>query len=307
MQALRKILPPLNSLVAFEAAARHLSFTRAGEELLVSREAVSRQIRNLESDLGVKLFARLHRALALTREGADFQAVVERSLGGIAQSAGALRRPGQPARVTITATIALASFWLTPRLPRFRARHPDVEVRVVVSDPPVDMAAEGIDAGLRYGGGEWSGLIATHLFDIESFPVCAPAYLDTGPPIETPADLAHHTLLNLDGLSHQAEDWSWWLAESGVRPPDPSHILGFDNYANVIQAALDRQGIALGFSHLLDRELSDGALVRPLDCVRSRGEAVYLVVSRSIMPSPSARKFCAWVLAEDAAQSHEAG
>ena len=125
MQSLRARLPPIKSLVAFEASARLLSFTRAGQELRVSREAVSRQIRILESHLGVKLFVRLHRALELTQAGEAFHAVVRESLESIARSADALQRAGQPAKVTVTATIAIASYWLTPRLPKFRAAHPD--------------------------------------------------------------------------------------------------------------------------------------------------------------------------------------
>ena len=181
MQSLRSRLPPLNALVAFEASARHLSFTRAGQELGVSREAVSRQIRNLEDHLGVALFRRRHRALDLTPAGEELEAVVRQSLDKIAHTASALQRRRRPSRLTVTATIAIATFWLTPRLPRFRAAHPGAELRVVVSDAPVDMAAEGIDVGLRYGDGKWRGLKTRHLFDVESFPVCAPGYLEAGP------------------------------------------------------------------------------------------------------------------------------
>jgi len=302
MPTLRSQLPPLNSLVAFEAAARHLSFTRAGDELLVSREAVSRQIRLLEGHLGVKLFVRLHRALALTEAGAAFQAEVRQGLEAIARSAGAVRHDGQRPKVTITATIALASFWLTPRLSRFRAAYPGTEIRVVVSDAPGDMAAEGIDVGLRYGDGVWPGLAATRLFDIESFPVAAPGYLADHPPIRTPADLAGHTLLNLDGTPHAVEDWSWWLKGVGAPPPAAGDMLGFDSYANVIQAAVAGQGLALGYGGIIDLLLADGTLVRPLKSALSRGQAVHLVVPRTANPTPNVKAFCDWVLAEAGAR-----
>ena len=298
MQSLRSRLPPLNALVAFEASARHLSFTRAGQELGVSREAVSRQIRNLEDHLGVALFRRRHRALDLTPAGEELEAVVRQSLDKIAHTASALQRRRRPSRLTVTATIAIATFWLTPRLPRFRAAHPGAELRVVVSDAPVDMAAEGIDVGLRYGDGKWRGLKTRHLFDVESFPVCAPKYLEAGAPIARPEDLVAHTLLNLDGTPHVVEDWRWWLGGAAVAPTATLHILGFDSYANVIQAACDGQGVALGFSGIVDGLLARGDLVRPIADSRGRGQAVYLAVPAGAELSPLARKFFDWVLAE---------
>ncbi len=298
MSSLRSKLPPLNSLVAFEAAARHLSFTRAAEELLISREAVSRQIRILEKHLGVKLFRRLYRALELTHAGVAFGSVVEDSLRRMAHAAGTIRRADRPSRITVGATVAIATFWLTPRLPGFRAIHPDAEIRVVVSDRPLDLIAEGIDLALRYGDGNWPGLRATPLFDVTSFPVCAPDYLAKSGPMRAPADLLRHTLLNLDGATHAPEDWAWWLVESGLHMPASYRTMGFDNYANVIQAALGGQGIALGYSHIVDDLLSEGRLVRPLSIILSKGHAAYLVVPTAAHLAPNVRKFHDWILAE---------
>ena len=299
MPNLRRRLPPLNSLVAFEASARHLSFTKAGRELRVSREAVSRQIRILEDHLGVVLFERLYRALALTKAGEEFQRSVRQHLEAIARAAESLERAGKPARLTVTATIAISSYWLTPRLPRFRAAHRDAEIRVVVSDAPVDLSA-GIDLGLRYGEGRWPGLRARHLFDVESFPVCAPDYAARSGRIAGPGDLVAHTLLNLDGPSHAGEDWTWWLKGAGVAPRDDLQILGFDNYANVIQAALEGQGVALGFSGIVDPLVARGQLVRPIPASFSAGCAVYLVTPEDVALSPLAQQFYDWVLAEAA-------
>ena len=303
MASLSSKLPPLNSLVAFEAAARHLSFTRAAEELLVSREAVSRHIRNLEGHLGTALFRRLHRALELTAAGNAFRPVVRASLENIARGARALQGGGHPSRITVTATVAIASFWLTPRLPRFRSRHPEAEIRMVIADREVDMAAEEIDVGLRYGDGGWPGLAATRLFDIDSFPVCAPGYLDDSAPLEVPGDLLRQTLLNLDGTAHSTEDWTWWLAGAGVSLPASFRMLGFDNYANVIQAAMDGQGVALGFSHIVSEQLARGQLVRPLAHSLSKGYAVYLVVPEGASLSPNAQNFFDWIVAEAAIQT----
>jgi LysR family glycine cleavage system transcriptional activator len=306
MRSLRARLPPLNALVAFEASARHLSFTRAAEELGVSREAVSRQVRHLEDRLGAALFRRRHRALDLTPAGRELAAQARESLEAVARAAEALQRRRRPARLTVTATIALATFWLTPRLPRFRAAHPGAEIRVVVSDAAPDLAAEGIDVGLKYGDGRWPGLSARRLFACRSFPVCAPGYLEAAPPLRTAADLAGHTLLNLDGAPHAPEDWRWWLEGAAAPPGRPLDILGFDSYANVIQAACDAQGVALGFAGIIDGLLARGDLVRPLPDSRDPGRAVYLVAPAGAALSPLARAFHDWVLAEAAGQGPEA-
>ncbi len=303
MQSLRSKLPPMNSLVTFEAAARHLSFTAAGRELLVSREAVSRQIRLLEDHLGVKLFARLYRALELTEAGRELLSVVAESLANIARTAATLQRAGRPSRITVTATIAIASFWLTPRLPRFRASHPDAEIRVIVSDAPLHSVAESFDVALRYGDGNWPGHKAARLFDVHSFPVCSPDYLKNAAPIVAPADLLQHTLLNLDGTPHSLEDWNWGLVEAGVHMPAPCRVLGFDSYATVIQAALDSQGIALGFSRIVDDLVSRGDLVRPVQSAFSKGCAAYLVVPGGVGLAPVAQDFFDWVLAEADSQA----
>ena len=298
MANLRTRLPPPNSLIAFEAAARHLSFTRAAEELLVSREAVSRQIRLLEKNLGLKLFDRLYRTLALTAAGRALAPEVQDSLERIAATAARLRGPHRPARLTIGATVAIATFWLTPRLPRFRARHPEAEIRIVVSDHAADMIANGIDIALRYGDGNWPGLTAARLFDIASFPVCAPEYLARSEPIRRASDLLGHTLLNLDGASHAPEDWTWWLVESGVRMPASLRTLGFDNYANVVQAALGGQGIALGYSGIVDDLVAAGRLIRPVPTTFSKGHAVYLVRPTAAAGRADVEKFRAWILSE---------
>jgi len=298
MQSLSSKLPPLKSLVAFEAVARHLSLTRAGEELRISREAVSRHIRVLEEHLGVKLFDRLHRAVSLTPPGEKMQTVVMESLENIAYVSGAIGRPRMPFKITVSATIAISSFWLTPRLASFRENYPNIEIHVAISDQPRDMLTDQIDVGLRYGNGSWTGLDSIRLFDIHSFPVCSPQYLEEAKPILSPADLLNHSLVNLDGTTHAAEDWWWWLKEQEVRVPPSFRMIGLDSYDNVIQLALNGQGVALGFSGLVDQLLEDGRLVRPLDETLTRNNAVYVVTPSSMSFAPKVQNFIDWIVAE---------
>jgi len=298
MRNLRFKLPPLNSLVIFEAAARHLSFTLAGEELRISREAVSRQIRSLESFVDAKLFMRLHRALELTDAGTKLQATVSDSLGAIADTTSELIDPKAGLTVVVSATVAIATFWLTPRLPRFRAAYPGTSIHVTVMDNPGNMRHAGVNIGLRYGDGSWPGLIAIRLFDVESIPVCAPNYLMNAPALTGPEDLHHHTLLNLDGASHAPEDWTWWLNSFGAPVPEVGQGIGFDNYANVILAATNGQGVALGFSGLVDEMIEQGQLVAPLAAQHGRGMGVYLVIPNEAPMSTSTRQFHDWLLDE---------
>ena len=298
MSSLRSRLPPVNSLIAFEASARLGSFTRAGEEMTISREAVSRHIRLLENHLGTALFVRKHRAIELTRAGSEFQTVVHKALEEIARSADGLKESGRRPKVAVSATVAIASFWLTPRLPKFRAQHPDAELRVIVSDAPVGRTSDMADVCLHYGDGTWPGFDVVHLFDTSTFPVCAPDYADTAGAIKKPDDLTRHTLLNLDGAQHAVEDWYWWFEGNGVEQPNRLRMLGFDNYANVIQAASDGQGVALGFSGIVDHLLDKGSLVRPLQGDLSKGLGVYALVRNGTRLKPAARKFFDWVLSE---------
>ena len=290
----------MKSLVAFEAAARHLSLTRAGEELRISREAASRHIRVLEEHLGVKLFDRLHRGVALTAPGQKFQAVVLESLGNIASVSASISRPGKSSSITVSATIAISSFWLTPRLARFRAKYPDIEIHVVISDQPHDLISGQIDVGLRYGDGQWPGLNAIHLFNVDSFPVCSPDYLAGAGPLNEPADLLNHTLVNLDGSTHAAEDWWWWLKEHNVRVPQSFSMLGLDSYDNVIQLAVKGEGVALGFSGIVNEFLADGRLVQPIAATLSRNNAVYVLTPSTQSPSSTVQEFIDWIVEEAA-------
>lgn len=304
MANLRSKLPPLNSLVTFEAAARHLNFTRAAEELLVTQAAVSRQIQVLEEHLGVTLFRRRHRTLELTTFGQRLHQAVTMGLEHIANTAADIRRAPREGEVTVSTSVTFANYWLMSRVAKFRAGNPDVELRLVASAPVSDLAAAGVDLAVRYGRGRWSGVQAHHLLDNEIFPVCAPGYMADRPALKDPADLIHEMLLHLVEFDRNWMTWDAWLRALGVAQRPAKRGLEFDNYLVLIQAALDGQGIALGGGRLADDFLARGALIRPIEATLRSDWSFYLVVPTEVPLSEPARRFRDWILAEAQATGH---
>ncbi|MEM7223173.1 MAG: transcriptional regulator GcvA [Pseudomonadota bacterium] len=297
MLGLRSKLPPPNSLVMFEAAARHLNFTKAAKELRVTQAAVSRQIQLLEDHLGIDLFRRMPRDLQLTPAGHRFQAAVTMGLEHIANTASELRRFRRGDEVTISTSVTFASYWLMSRVAKFRAANPEVELRLVASAPVSDLAAAGIDLAVRYGKGDWPGAEAIHLMDNEVFPVCAPGYLNQRT-LTGPGDLRGETLLHLVEYDRNWVTWEAWLRAVGIEEPALKRGLQFDNYLVLIQAALDGQGVALGGGRLADDLLARGALVRPIDTTLRSDRGFYLLLPSGVPPSEPVARFRDWILAE---------
>ena len=295
MRTLKRSLPHPNALVAFEATARHLSITRAADELALTQAAVSRKIKGLEEDLGVALFRRLHRALRLTAEGERLHAAVGASLWRIAETAEALREQGAPAQVSLQTTIAFAAFWLMPRLPEFRAAYPEVSVRLSASDEQADLAAEGLDAAVRFGAGRWPGLAGRRLMAEEVFPVCSPGYLARNPELRTPEDLYAHTLLHLDVSYRDWMDWGDWFRGLDLAAPAIKRGLRFNTYIILVQAATAGEGVALGWRRLVQDMLRGGSLVQPLAASRAAGGAYHLVWPEATGPTPETRCFLDWI------------
>ncbi len=298
MMSLRSKLPPPNSLVVFEAAARLLNFTRAAAELGVTQAAVSRQIRGLEEHLGVELFRRRPRALSLTPPGRRLQAATTMGLEHIASTAAALRQARGDAEVTVSTSVSFASYWLMSRIAKFRVAHPEAEIRLVASRPVANLAVAGIDLAVRYGRGDWPGVEAVHLMNNEVFPVCTPGYLEGRPTLERPGDLPGETLLHLIEHDRNWVTWEAWLKSQGVseRPARRGHE--FDNYLGLIQAALDGQGIALGGGRLADDFIMRGALVRPIAAAMRSERGFYLLIPDDVPLSPPAALFRDWLLSE---------
>ena len=286
-------LPPLNALRTFEAAARHLSFTRAAEELHVTQAAVSHQVRALEDHLGVRLFRRRGRPLSLSEAGQALLPGLQDAFDRIEDSA-KRARPGHDEWVlTVTVMPSFAGAWLIPRLPWLAERHPGVDVRLSATYDLVDLMREDFDVGVRYGPGSWPGdLRIDRLMDEDLFPVCSPALLERGPPLERPEDLRHHTLLHDDHVV----DWRMWLLAAGIRGIDTERGPTLNYSDLVLQSAVSGHGVALARSVLAARFLASGELVRPFEFSLPSKYAYYVVSAAAKANQPKVRQFREWIL-----------
>ena len=294
MESLRKSLPPPNALVAFEAAARHLNFTRAAAELGVSQVAVSKHVKTLERDLGVLLFDRLPRRLELTQEGRKFYNAVTVSLRHMAQVAEELRQVPGGARLVISTTLAFASHWLMPRLTRFRSRHKDIDVVLLASDPYFGDESSAPHVSIRFHRPEPPGADVRKLFHEEIFPVCSPEFAEAGR-LSSAADLVRAPLLHLDEPRHEPMNWTLWLRAFGVEVGGSLPGPHFVNFNEAMYAAETGQGVSLGWRHLCDDALAAGRLVCPLDEVLQTDWAYYLMLPPAHQLSDQARAFADWI------------
>ena len=296
-------LPPLDPLEAFEAAARHLSFTKAGDELALTQSAVSRQVAALEAFFGVPLFQRLHRALRLSDEGLLLQRTVVDVLQQLHQTSAALRGERRLKTVVVTTTAGFAGLWLIPRLAGFTASRPGVDVRISASYALVNLDRDGVDVAVRYQTEAGAGAEGLRLFGEVVMPVCAPKLRrDPGRPLKRPEDLRHHCLLHLDnGPGSQLLEWPLWLRALKLEGLEPASVLHFSMYDQMIQAAVNGQGVALGRMPLVNDLIAQRKLVAPFSqsVVSPRGYFVFQ--SQASRRKPEVREFLDWLLAEAAA------
>jgi LysR family glycine cleavage system transcriptional activator len=294
-------LPPLNALRAFEAAARHLSFTRAADELHVTQTAISHQIRGLEERLGVRLFRRLPRGLLLTEEAQRYLPPVRDAFDRIAAATEQLGAGSSGGRLTVSVLPSFAAKWLVPRLGRFRVAHPDLDLRISASSQLVDFARDDVDVAIRMGRGRYPGLRVDRLFGESMVPVCAPELL-TGPqPLRRPGDLRHHVLLHDDDHT----GWQLWLELAGVAGVDPRRGPIFTDSAMVVQAAAEGQGVAIARRVLAAADLAAGRLVQPFEVSVPHDLAYYLVSPEATAEQPRIKAFRAWLLTEAEAEAAE--
>jgi LysR family glycine cleavage system transcriptional activator len=287
-------LPSLNGLRAFEAAARHLSFTQAAAELNVTQTAISHQIRRLEQELGVSLFVRQNRALALTPEARNYLPGVRSAFNDLRLATERLLRHDDHV-LTVSTLASLAAKWLLPRLTSFQDANPGIDVRITTSTGLVDFQRDRVDAAIRYGRGHWPGVRATWLMADEVFPVCSPALLRGAHPLRRPQDLKHHVLLH---NSTSGDDWRQWLTAAGL-PADISTQRGatFDLILMTIQAAIDGTGVAMGRTSYVQDDIAKGRLVVPFKIALPANAGFYLVVPDGVAEPPKLVAFRQWLVA----------
>src|SRR4029077_7632252 len=252
-------LPQLNAIKAFEAAARHVSFTRAAAELCVTQGAVSHQVKALESELGIKLFNRERQRLIITDAGRDYLAVVRDAFDRIAMGTERLVERQNSGTLTVSTSPYFAAKWLVNRLGRFADAHPEIDLRVSATMHHVDFAREDVDLAIRHGNGDWPGLDAVNLCGEELFPVCSPALLKSRRGVHSPEDVLQFPLLHLD----DRRDWSRWLEVAGAAGEGLLHGPILNHASMLIDAAINGQGIALARTTLVAADLIDGRLIRP--------------------------------------------
>jgi LysR family transcriptional regulator, glycine cleavage system transcriptional activator len=296
-------LPPLNAIRIFEAAARHLSFTRAADELHVTQAAISHQMKALEARLGVALFRRAGRGLVLTEAAQTYLADVRLVLDRLAEATRRLKAQERSGVLTATILPSFAAKWLLPRLPRFRAAHPEIDLRISSDSRAVDFAHEEFDLGIRTGRGAWPGLRAELIARAVLFPVCSPALLTGAHPLRVPADLRWHTLLH----DEPRDGWRMWLNLVEADGVDPERGPGFSTASLVIQAAVEGHGVALASDALARDDLLAGRLVRPFAASLPADYAYWLVYPEPYATRPKLVAFRDWLIAEAAASRDEIG
>lgn len=287
-------LPPLTTLPAFDAAARHLSFTKAAEELFVTHGAVSRAIKNLEEQLGVTLFERGTRSVRLTAVGDPYARAVREMLDQLAAATATATTRSSDTTLTVSTSGGFAGKWLVPRLYRFHRAHSDIDVRVSTTGTLTNFSGDGIDVAIRYGGGEYPGLTSEFLAGEEVTPVCSPRLMAGDHPLRMPEDLKYHTLIR-DGYPI---DWAAWLASAGVSGVDPEGGLTFDSYTFAIEAAVQGEGVALGRTMLVEGDLAAGRLVRPFEHTLKAHSSFYLVYPPDAIRQRKVKAFRNWLYSE---------
>jgi LysR family transcriptional regulator, glycine cleavage system transcriptional activator len=300
-------IPGLQSLKAFDASARHLSFTRAAGELNVTPAAVSHQIKELEDQLGIQLFQRTSRTMRLTRAGQIFRAAVAESLDQLTKGLHRIRQLDNASQLRVNASASIAAKWLVPRLDRFLALKPGADVRVDVSGALLDFDRDGVDIAVRFDRGDYPGLRVDRMFTDNVFPICSPALLERMGPIREPRDLLRLPLIHLDWEAQGAvwPNWRMWMQAAGVAGFEDTSGLHFGHSSLAIQAALDGHGVALGETSLVADDLAAGRLVRPFELsLKSPSRfAYYLVSPVETADRPMVKAFREWILAEAAATS----
>jgi len=293
-------LPPLSALRAFEAAARHMSFSRAATELHVTPAAISHQIHALEEDLGIRLFHRMNRSIELTASAKVLLPGLTEAFAGIQSSVRRLRAHNDTGTLTVTASPSIAAKWLVLRLHRFQEQHAEVDVRISATDEVADLTRGDFDIAIRYGAGDYPGLDVELLFTNEVFPACSPQLFTTGPPLRTPDDLALHNLIHDQAVERDplAPTWPMWLKAAGVKNVPATAGISFSNMYLALDAAIAGHGVVLAQSTIAAADLAAGRLVRLFTLALPDQFAYYIVTAPGALERPKVRAFRDWLRCE---------
>ncbi|MGN6469284.1 MAG: LysR substrate-binding domain-containing protein [Rhizobiaceae bacterium] len=296
MESLRRVLPSVSSLVVFEAAGRLESFSSAGRELGMTQAAVSYAIARLEQQLSTPLFHREHRRVRLTEAGARFFSDVSLGLSHIRKSAEELRSVSVGPHVTLSASTAFASYWMVPRLQKFREELPGIDLRIQTADRDLDLIAENLPLGIRGGSPEELPLYDLVLLAPEEiYPVCSPSYVARYGMPENVEALLRHRLIHLEEPYRPAASWEEWFVSAGVDGTRTPTGLQINDYVSVIQSTLEGQGIALGWEHLIGGLVQSGLLVRLTGHVLSTGKSYYVASPKGVRLSEPAEAVRRWL------------
>ena len=295
-------LPPLNALRAFEAAGRHLSISRAAEELHVTPAAVSHQVKSLEDYVGTPLFRRTGNSLALTDAGEALLPGLRSGFTELARAIDSLRTHDLQGPLVLSVAPVFAAKWLIPRLHDFQSQHPGIDVRVSANLELANFDRDGIDGAIRVGRGLYPGLLADRLFGESLVPMCSPKLLEGEAPLEKPEDLQHHVLLHFDwpGSEQVLPDWKNWLRVMGIDGVDPRPGPRFTQPDYAMQAAIEGTGVVLGWRTLAQADLDAGRLVTPFDLSMPTDVAFYLVYPETARERTKLVAFREWLLRETA-------
>lgn len=293
-------LPPLNPLRTFAVAAKHLSFTRAAEELFVTAAAVSHQIKTLEESLGVELFYRQANTLMLTEAGKAYLPSIEQAFQQLAEATRQLHSRGKPKTLKVNVPPTFVVKWLIPRMQRFLNEHPEIDLKVSTSAKPVDFARDDHDVDIRYGRGVYPGMHSELCLPVEVFPVCSPALLQGEHPLRKPADLKYHTLLHDSSTYDDGSnpDWAAWLRRADVMDVDAARGPSFWPSHIVINAAIDGLGVALAKNAWVEADVAAGRLVRPFDLSLPVEFSYFVVYPEARIADPLIAAFTGWIRAE---------
>ena len=293
-------LPPLNALRAFEAAGRHLSFTKAAEELNVTPAAVSQQIRTLEDFIGTPLFRRVTRGLFLTDTGQEALPILGDGFDQLEEAASRMRARENAGLLTVSAAPSFAAKWLVHRLHRFQEKYPDINIRLDATLNIVDFDRDRVDVAIRFGLGDYPGMHVTHLMDEDVCPVCSPELMAGKHPLLTPEDLRHHTLIHTDwGAQADVQpDWTMWLKAAGVEDVNARKGPVFTTEVLAIEAAMDGHGIALINRSIIQQDLIKGRLVQPYPLALSSNFGIFFVSPERTAEMPKIAAFREWILLE---------